>query len=79
MYDQLAVAMLIAPTHFTLKELHVDVDINHNINYGVSVGGEKLSSGTAGAQKMQVQYDMDFDRFIRLYIERMTKSVLGPN
>jgi len=28
---------------------------------------------------MQVQIEMDFNRFIRLYIERMTKPVLGPN
>ncbi|MGH7946886.1 MAG: nucleoside hydrolase [Opitutaceae bacterium] len=79
MYDQLAVAWLIDPTLFTTKELYVDVDINHDVNYGVSVGGEKLWPGAEGAQKMQVQYDVDFDRFIRLYIERMTKPVPGAN
>lgn len=79
MYDQLAVAWLIDPTLFTTKELYVDVDIHHDINYGVSVGGERLWPGAEGAQKMQVQYEVDFDRFIQLYIERMTKPVPGAN
>jgi len=53
--------------------------MNHNISYGVSVGGEKLWPGAEGAQKMQVQHDVDFDRFIRIYIERMTKPVPAAN
>lgn len=79
MYDQLAVATLIDPSLFTMKELYVDVDRNHDINYGVSVGGEKLWPGAEGAQKIQVEYDLDFDRFIQLYIERMTKPVPGAS
>ncbi len=79
MYDQLAVATLIDPTLFTMKELYVDVDINHDLNYGVSVGGESLWPGAEGAHKMQVEYDLDFDRFINLYIERMTKTVPEAN
>lgn len=75
MYDQLAVATLIDLTLFKMKELYVDVDINHDLNYGVSVGGERLWPGAEGAQKMQVQYDLDWERFINLYIERMTKPV----
>lgn len=75
MYDQLAVATIIDPSLFTMKELYVDVDINHDLNYGVSVGWEKLWPGAEGAQKMQVEYDVDFDRFIRMYVERVTKSV----
>lgn len=75
MYDQLAVAALIDPTLFKTEELHVDVDINHGINYGVSVGGKKLWPGAEGAQRIHVQYDLDWDRLIRMYIGRMTKPV----
>jgi len=75
MYDQLAVATLIDPTLFKTEELFVDVDINHGINYGVSVGGERLWPGAEGAQKIQVQYDLDWDRFIPMYIERVTMPV----
>ena len=58
-----------------MEELYVDVDIYHGINYGVSVGGSKLWPGAAGAQKMQVEHDIDWDRFIDLYIDRMTRPV----
>ncbi len=75
MYDQLAVATLIDLTLFKMKELYVDADINHGLNYGVSVGGERLWPGAEGAQKMTVEYDLDWERFINMYIERMTKPV----
>ena len=73
MYDQLAVASMIDPTLFETKELYVDVDINHGINYGVSVGGEKPWPGAEVAQRMRVDYDVDFDRFIRMFVERVTR------
>lgn len=79
MYDQLAVAALIDPTLFKTEELYVDVDINHGINYGVSVGGKRLWPGAEGAQKIQVQYDLEWDRFIRMYVERVTKPVPGTD
>jgi inosine-uridine nucleoside N-ribohydrolase len=75
MWDQLAVATLVDPTLFVMKELYVDVDINHGINYGVSVGGTKLWPGAEGARKVQVEHDVDWDRFIKLYIKRMARPV----
>ena len=79
MYDQLAVAALIDPNLFKTEELYVDVDINHGINYGVSVGGKRLWPGAEGAQKIQVQYDLEWDRFIRMYVERVNKPVPGTD
>ncbi|MGI9262497.1 MAG: nucleoside hydrolase, partial [Woeseiaceae bacterium] len=38
MYDQIAVASIIEPSLVTTERMYVDVDINHGINYGVSVG-----------------------------------------
>ena len=73
MYDQVAVASLIDSSLVTTTELYVDVDVNHGINYGVSVGGENLWPGAEGARRMQVQHDLDWDRFIRLFVERMTR------
>ena len=74
MWDQLATATLIDPTLFTRKELYVDVDTNRGINYGVSVGGEQIWPGAEGAQKIQVEYDVDAERFNQLYVERMTRT-----
>ena len=53
----------------------MDVDAHHGINYGVSVGGKAPWPGAEGAQKMAVQYDLDWDRFIRMFVERVTRPV----
>ena len=74
MWDQLATATLIDPTLFKTKELYVDVDTNRGINYGVSVGGEEIWPGAEGAQKIQVEYDVDAERFNQMYVERMTRT-----
>lgn len=80
MYDQIAAATLIAPTLMKTVELFVDVDINHDANYGVSVGAPQPWPGGEGARKMSVQMDLDWDRFIRLYVERVTrKSAATPD
>lgn len=75
MYDQVAVASLIDPTLVTMRELFVDVDVHDGINYGVSVGGAEPWPGAEGAQQVQVQYDLDWDRFIQLFVERVTRPM----
>ena len=74
MYDQVAAVTLIDPTLMKTVELYVDVDINHDANYGVSVGAPQIWPGGEGARKMLVQTDLDWDRFIKLYVERVTRS-----
>lgn len=72
MYDQVAAVSLVAPSLIKTVDYFVDVDANPGPNYGVSVGGLETWPGGEGARKMQVQTDLDWDRFIRLYIERVT-------
>ena len=45
MYDQIAAVTLVAPTLMKTVELFVDVDINPNANYGVSVGAPQTWPG----------------------------------
>lgn len=78
MYDQVAAVWLVAPQLIKTVELFVDVDINPDANYGVSVGGSQPWPGGEGARKMQVQTDLDWDPFIRLYVERVTKPAAAP-
>jgi purine nucleosidase len=73
MYDQVAVASLIDPTLVRTTELYVDVDAHPGINYGVSVGGEELWPGAERAGKVVVQHDLDWKRFIELFVERVTR------
>ena len=75
MYDQIAVASLIDPTLVTSERLYVDVDINHGINYGVSVGGREIWPGAEGASIMNVQYDLDWPGFMEMFIERVQRPV----
>ena len=75
MFDQVTVASLVDPSLVTTTDLYVDVDANHDIDYGVSVGGKTPWPGAEGAQKMAVQYDLDWDRFIRMFVERVTRPV----
>ena len=75
MHDQVAVTSVFDMTLFEVQELYVDVDINHDINYGVSVGGPGLWPGAEGAQKIKVLYDIDWDRFINMFVERLRAPV----
>jgi inosine-uridine nucleoside N-ribohydrolase len=74
MYDQIAAVTLVDPSLMKTVELYVDVDINHDANYGVSVGAREPWPGAEAARKMTVQTDLDWDKFIRLYVERVTKA-----
>ena len=75
MYDQIAVASLIDPTLVTTESLYVDVNIDHGISYGVSVGGPNVWPGAEGAVKMNVQYDLDWIKFIEMFIERIQRPL----
>lgn len=69
MYDQIAVASLIDPTLVTTERLYVDVNIDHGISYGVSVAGPEIWPGAEGAQQANVQHELDWPRFIEMFIE----------
>jgi len=79
MYDQIAMASVIDPTLVTTERLYVDVDIQHGINYGVSVGGRSLWPGAEGARQVDVQYDLDWPGFINMFIERIGRPLRGGN
>jgi inosine-uridine nucleoside N-ribohydrolase len=74
MYDQLTLGALIDPTLVKTVDLFVDVDDQPGPNYGVTVGGQKIWEGAEGARQITVQHDVDFDRFIRMYVERVTRK-----
>jgi inosine-uridine nucleoside N-ribohydrolase len=74
MYDQIAAVALVDPTLMKGVDLYVDVDANQGPNYGVSVGAPQPWPGGEAARKIAVQTDLDFDKFIRLYVERVTRA-----
>jgi inosine-uridine nucleoside N-ribohydrolase len=78
MFDQVTVASLVDPSLVTTTDLYVDVDAHPGISYGTSVGGKTPWPHAEGAQKMAVQHDLDWDRFIRMFVERVTRPVPKP-
>ena len=71
MYDQITVASIIDPNIVSSKNMYVDVNDNKGISYGVSIGGMKRWPGAEKAQLIKVQYDLDWHRFIEMYIKRL--------
>jgi inosine-uridine nucleoside N-ribohydrolase len=72
MFDELTVATVIDPTLVKSRSLYVDVDINHGPDYGVSVGGTKPWEGGEDAKPISVQYDVDNERFMEMFVKRLT-------
>lgn len=72
MYDQLAIGALVDPTLVKTVEMFVDVDDQPGPSYGVTVGGDTLWEGADGAKQVTVQYDVDFDRFIHMFVQRVS-------
>ena len=75
MYDQITIASLIDPSLVVSKKMYVDVNDNHDISYGVSIAGSEVWPGAEGAQKMNVQYDLDWPRFMQLFIKRLQQPL----
>jgi inosine-uridine nucleoside N-ribohydrolase len=74
MYDQLTLGALIDPSLVKTVDLFVDVDDHPGPSYGVTVGGPKIWEGAEGAKQISVQNDVDFDRFIRMFVDRVTRK-----
>lgn len=74
MYDQLTLGALIDPTLVKTVDLYVAVETSPGPACGTTVGGEKPWEGAEDAKQVTVQYDVDFDRFIRMFVERITRN-----
>lgn len=79
MYDQIAMASVIDPSLVTSQKLYVDVNIDHGISYGVSVGGKTPWPAAEQAQQMDVQYELDWLRFIEMFSERIQRPLQTKN
>lgn len=73
MYDQLTVASLVDPSLVKTVEVYMDVVIAHGPDYGTTVGGMKLWEGGEAAVKVPIQVDVDNDRFLKMFIQRLTQ------
>lgn len=75
MWDEISVAALLDPTLITeQREMYVDVDIDHGINYGYTLAWELDQQHPPGVPKATVQFDLDLDRFYDLYAGLMMRQ-----
>jgi purine nucleosidase len=68
MWNELSVASVLDPTVITAqREMFVDVDIDHGIDYGNTLAWELDHQHPPGTRKAWVQFDLNLDRFYDLY------------
>jgi inosine-uridine nucleoside N-ribohydrolase len=73
MYDQLTVASLIDPSLVKTVDVYMDVVITHGPAYGTTVGAMKQWEGGEQSVKVPIQVDVDNDRFIKMFVDRVSK------
>jgi inosine-uridine nucleoside N-ribohydrolase len=75
MWDEISVASVLDPSIITdQREMYVDVDIDHGINYGNTLAWELRQGDRPGPRTMWVQFDLDLQRFYDLYAELMMRQ-----
>jgi purine nucleosidase len=74
MWDEIAGIALMEPSIITAqKQLYVDVDIDHGAGYGNTLFWEASNIVPPYERLATVQFDLDTERFYRIYIDLMTR------
>lgn len=75
MWDEVSVASVLDPSIITSqREMYVDVDIDHGMNYGHTLAYELDQQHPPGITKAWVHEDLDLERFYDLYAELMMRQ-----
>jgi purine nucleosidase len=84
MWDELAAEAWIDPTVITKSEMrHMQVALDHGAGYGntltwPALPGEK-NNRDAGVRPVEIQLDLDLERFYRMFIDLMTAPTLAAH
>jgi inosine-uridine nucleoside N-ribohydrolase len=74
MWDEISAAAILDPSIITRQqELYVDIDIDHGGGYGQTIFVEKEVKVPPGWPLSTVQFDLNLEKFYRLYIDLMTR------
>ncbi len=74
MWDEISAIALIEPSIITVqKQLYVDVDVDHGAGYGNTLFWEATHTVPPYERLSSVQFDLDTERFYRIYIDLMTR------
>lgn len=74
MWDEIAGAALIDPSIITgQKRLYMDIDVDHGASYGKTIFWDAKAQVPPYLRLANVQFDIDAEKFYKLYIELMTR------
>lgn len=72
MWDELAVAAWVDPSIITRRQtLYMDIDCDHGAGYGNTLSWTPGSQPGLGEQAVEINADLNNDRFAELYVEAM--------
>jgi len=70
-----SVASVLDPSIITdVREMYVDAEIDHGIDYGNTLAWDPLEHQPLGVARAWIQFDLDLERFYELYVELMTRQ-----
>ena len=73
MWDELAAAAWIDPSIITRSETRfMSVDLDHGATYGNTLTWAQDQSPPAGVRKVEIQFDLDPEKFYRMFVGLMT-------
>jgi purine nucleosidase len=74
MWDEIAGVALIDPSIITgQKQLYMDIDVDHGASYGKTIFWDPKTEVPPYLKLSNVQFDIDAEKFYRLYIDLMTR------
>ena len=75
MWDEIAGVALIDPSIITgQKQLYMDIDVDHGASYGKTIFWDANTQVPPYIRLANVQFDIDAEKFYRLYIDLMTRA-----
>jgi inosine-uridine nucleoside N-ribohydrolase len=78
MWDELAAAAWIDPSIITRQETrYMSVDVDHGAGYGNTLTWSEKDKPALPLQKVEIQFDLDKEKFYRMFDVLMTAATLG--
>jgi len=76
MWDEIAGAALINSSIITgTKQLYMDIDVDHGASYGKTIFWDAKAQVPPYLRIANVQFDIDTEKFYKLYIDLMTRPI----
>jgi len=80
MWDEIAGAALIDPSIITgQKQLYMDIEVDHGASYGKTIFWNSTAKVPPYLRLANVQFDIDAEKFYKLYIGLMTRPARPPS